>query len=450
MTHARRCWPQRSRGRARSRLVVGARQLPSRGRSEGLRRRLDAAHRRAIPLGQRGGWRDFDAFLAAMDHKHRKNIRQERAKVARAGVRMRVVHGDEASDADLAAMHGFYLQTFARIRQHAGADAGLRAPPGADDAAGSWCCSWPNATAKRSPVRCACAAATPCTAATGARRDWCPACISRPATTRASITACAKGLRRFEPGAQGEHKLARGFLPTLVHSRHWIAEQDFADAIAPLVRGGKRLGASLSATLHRTRRSAPHEPTRMPVMPCGCRSEPVFPPVELGAARTRWLAGRRRRSVRARLLDAYRHGIFPWFSAGQPILWWSPDPRMVFRTDGVRLSTRFRAQLRAFVVGRARGYRASREVIAPARDRRARASAAPGSRRRCVAPTLRCIAPGHAHSVEVFDGERLVGGIYGVAIGAMFFGESMFSGDPAVRRSRWPPSPIACANGAGR
>ena len=59
------------------------------------------------------GWSCFDDYLAAMDHKHRKNIRQERAKVARAGVSFRVVHGGEASDADLAAMHGFYLQTFA-------------------------------------------------------------------------------------------------------------------------------------------------------------------------------------------------------------------------------------------------------------------------------------------------------------------------------------------------
>ena len=48
----------------------------------------------------------------------------------------------------------------------------------------------------------------------------------------------------------------------------------------------------------------------------------------------------------ARLLNAYAHGIFPWFSAGQPILWWSPDPRAVFRTDGVRLSSRFRRILR--------------------------------------------------------------------------------------------------------
>ena len=59
------------------------------------------------------GWRDFDDFLAAMDHKHRKNIRQERRKVREASIVLRVVHGDEASADDLAAMHGFYLATFA-------------------------------------------------------------------------------------------------------------------------------------------------------------------------------------------------------------------------------------------------------------------------------------------------------------------------------------------------
>ncbi len=127
-----------------------------------------------------------------------------------------------------------------------------------------------------------------------------------------------------------------------------------------------------------------------------------------------------------RLLNAYGHGIFPWFSKGEPILWWSPDPRMVFRTDGVRLSSKFRRQLRA-----------SRWTL--------RADSAFGNVIHACASTLRLgqrgtwitdemqaaylelPRQGHAHSVEVFDGEALVGGIYGVAIGQMFFGESMFS-----------------------
>lgn len=127
-----------------------------------------------------------------------------------------------------------------------------------------------------------------------------------------------------------------------------------------------------------------------------------------------------------RLLNAYRQGIFPWYSDGQPILWWSPDPRMVFRTDAVRLSSRFRRSLRAspWLVRADTAFEAV--VDACARSPR------PGQRGTWItgdmqAAYLELHRQGHAHSVEVFDGERLVGGIYGVAIGRMFFGESMFS-----------------------
>ena len=131
----------------------------------------------------------------------------------------------------------------------------------------------------------------------------------------------------------------------------------------------------------------------------------------------------------ARLLNAYRHGIFPWFSHGQPILWWCPDPRMVFRTDGVHLSSRFRRSLR-HSPWRVRCDTAFAEVIAAcARIPRA------GQDGTWITPAmqeayLELHRLGHAHSVEVFDGAHLVGGIYGVAIGRMFFGESMFSGRP--------------------
>ncbi|TYT23798.1 leucyl/phenylalanyl-tRNA--protein transferase [Luteimonas viscosa] len=132
----------------------------------------------------------------------------------------------------------------------------------------------------------------------------------------------------------------------------------------------------------------------------------------------------------ARLLNAYRHGIFPWYSEGQPILWWSPDPRLVFRTDGVRLSSRFRRTLRGSPWV-ARADTAFAQVVE-------RCAAAPrrGQAGTWITPAMqaayrRMHQLGHAHSVEVFDGPSpdaaLVGGIYGVAIGRMFFGESMFS-----------------------
>lgn len=129
-----------------------------------------------------------------------------------------------------------------------------------------------------------------------------------------------------------------------------------------------------------------------------------------------------------RLLDAYRHGIFPWYSAGQPILWWSPDPRMVFHTDGVRLSSRFRRSLRRsdWIVRADTAFGAVIDACAT--------EPRPGQDGTWITPEMRAAylrlhGLGHAHSVEVFAGERLVGGIYGVAVGRMFFGESMFSAE---------------------
>jgi leucyl/phenylalanyl-tRNA--protein transferase len=127
-----------------------------------------------------------------------------------------------------------------------------------------------------------------------------------------------------------------------------------------------------------------------------------------------------------RLLNAYRQGIFPWFSEGQPILWWSPDPRMVFRTDGVRLSSRFRRSLRGST-WEARADTAFDRVI-----RLCAQAPRAGQRGTWITQGMQAAyidlhRLGHAHSVEVFDGGQLVGGIYGVAIGRMFFGESMFS-----------------------
>lgn len=151
-----------------------------------------------------------------------------------------------------------------------------------------------------------------------------------------------------------------------------------------------------------------------------------FPPVELALRQPDGLLALGGDLSVPRLLNAYRHGIFPWFSEGQPILWWSPDPRMVFRTDGVRLSTRFR-----------RGLRRSRWQVRAdtAFDRvvdRCAGVPRPGQRGTWITPAMReaylaLHRLGHAHSVEAFDADHLVGGIYGVAIGRMFFGESMFS-----------------------
>ena len=130
-----------------------------------------------------------------------------------------------------------------------------------------------------------------------------------------------------------------------------------------------------------------------------------------------------------RLLNAYRHGIFPWFSEGQPILWWSPDPRMVFRTDAVHLSARFRRTLRRSP-WTVRADTAFERVVAACADAPRR-----GQHGTWITPAMRAAYValhrlGHAHSVEIHEGGTLAGGIYGVAVGRMFFGESMFSARP--------------------
>ncbi len=130
-----------------------------------------------------------------------------------------------------------------------------------------------------------------------------------------------------------------------------------------------------------------------------------------------------------RLLNAYANGIFPWYSQGQPVMWWSPDPRMVFRTDRFSLSSRFRRVLRRseWLV---RADTAFEQVIAACADSPRVGQDGTWITTEMQEAYLQLHRLGHAHSVEVFDGPRLVGGIYGVAIGRMFFGESMFSGMP--------------------
>lgn len=127
-----------------------------------------------------------------------------------------------------------------------------------------------------------------------------------------------------------------------------------------------------------------------------------------------------------RLLRAYREGIFPWFSEGEPLLWWGPSRRAVFHTDAIRVGGRQRRALRnsGWTV-RADG--AFEQVIAAcARSPR------PGQSGTWINPAMQRAyvalhALGHAHSIEVFDDGLLVGGLYGVAVGHMFCGESMFS-----------------------
>ncbi len=126
-----------------------------------------------------------------------------------------------------------------------------------------------------------------------------------------------------------------------------------------------------------------------------------------------------------RLLDAYRHGIFPWFSHGDPILWWSPDPRMVFATGSLHISRKLRRWLK-HCDWTIRADTAFVDVMRACAEPRANQ---PGTwiTREMITAYANLHALGQAHSIEVYARDALVGGIYGVAIGRMFFGESMFS-----------------------
>ena len=178
------------------------------------------------------GWRDFEDFLGALSSRKRKNLRAERAQVARAGVGFRVLHGDEAAPGDLADMHRFYCRTqhekgnrpaltlaffehLARelpralvlvLAQRAGRNiAGALCLRGADTLYGRY---W------------------------GADETL-PGLHFETCYYQGIEYCLREGLRAFEPGAQGEHKVARGFLPVLTHSRHFVAEPAFAQALRP-------------------------------------------------------------------------------------------------------------------------------------------------------------------------------------------------------------------------
>jgi leucyl/phenylalanyl-tRNA--protein transferase len=126
-----------------------------------------------------------------------------------------------------------------------------------------------------------------------------------------------------------------------------------------------------------------------------------------------------------RLLAAYRLGIFPWYAEGQPILWWSPAPRCVLRPEKVYLSrrTRRRYNSRQYRLTADNAFTAVVEACAGPRPQEEGTWITPDM----VAAYTQLHEMGHAHSVEVWHDDRLVGGIYGLALGAIFFGESMFS-----------------------
>ena len=156
------------------------------------------------------------------------------------------------------------------------------------------------------------------------------------------------------------------------------------------------------------------------------RSDSAFPPIEAALDEPNGLLAAGGDLSPARILAAYRRGIFPWFGAGQPILWWSPDPRMVLYVDEFHMShsLRKRVKRREFEIRVDTAFMDVVEQCAHAPRR--------GQLGTWITPAImdaygELHDEGFGHSVEAWREGEMVGGLYGLALDRMFFGESMFA-----------------------
>ena len=151
-----------------------------------------------------------------------------------------------------------------------------------------------------------------------------------------------------------------------------------------------------------------------------------FPPIDAALTDPEGLLAAGGDLSPARLVDAYRRGIFPWYSDGQPILWWSPDPRMVLHVGEFRVSHSLAKRIRRHEFD-LRNDTAFDAVI----EACANVPRGQGSGTWITAAMIdayrRLHRLGYAHSVEAWRGDELAGGLYGLALGKVFFGESMFA-----------------------
>ena len=130
-----------------------------------------------------------------------------------------------------------------------------------------------------------------------------------------------------------------------------------------------------------------------------------------------------------RLIAAYQQGIFPWYSEGQPVLWWSPDPRMVLKPEDIKVSRSLAKTIRKqdFKITFDQDFR---NVISACSKPRLEKGVQQGETwilDEMIEAYVKLHEAGYAHSVECWKENKLVGGLYGLAIGKVFFGESMFS-----------------------
>jgi len=129
----------------------------------------------------------------------------------------------------------------------------------------------------------------------------------------------------------------------------------------------------------------------------------------------------------ARLVEAYRRGIFPWYNDEQPILWWSPDPRTVLYLDDIRVTRSLSKRLKNAGFEVTLDTHFEHVIAACGGPRRGHVDGETWITHEMEQAYIELHALGYAHSVEVWEEDELVGGLYGVSCGGMFFGESMFS-----------------------
>lgn len=155
------------------------------------------------------------------------------------------------------------------------------------------------------------------------------------------------------------------------------------------------------------------------------RGDEPFPPVAKALKSPNGLLCAGGDLAASRLVEAYRHGIFPWYSEGDPILWWSPDPRMVLFPAELKVSRSLRKALErgTFEIRIDTAFRAVIEACAAPRTSHAGTWIVP----QMVDAYVRLHELGYAHSVESWRAGELMGGLYGIALGKVFFGESMFA-----------------------
>ena len=158
------------------------------------------------------------------------------------------------------------------------------------------------------------------------------------------------------------------------------------------------------------------------------QDDDAFPPIEEALESPNGLLCAGGDLSPARLVAAYGHGIFPWFSEGEPILWWSPDPRMVLFPGELKVSRSLRKRVEhgTYELTADTAFRRVMEECARPRSGQSGTWIVP----EMIEAYTALHARGLAHSVEAWREGRLVGGLYGVALGRVFFGESMFSRSP--------------------